>query len=99
MDDIPAVQRLKAGDLVKALFDLPGLSERGAGGRIVVATGVLTRPDLEFNYDVVLTTIQHLGSKASVDGLMGWNMMNLSVFSRWLVLAGSHVWLVPCLQY
>ena len=73
-DDIPALQTFKPGDLAQAFFDLPGLAERGAGGRIVVAPGKLTRGDLHHNYDVVLTAIKFLGSKPSVDGLTGWNM-------------------------
>ena len=61
-------------DLGQAWFDLPGLDERGAGGRLVIAPARVTRSDLDFNYEVVLAAIQHLGAKPSVDGLTGWNM-------------------------
>ncbi|CAE7867367.1 unnamed protein product, partial [Symbiodinium sp. KB8] len=50
-------------------FQLEGLAERGATGRLVIAPGVLTRPDLDFNWDVVATAMQHMGARPGVDKL------------------------------
>ena len=50
-------------------FHLEGLAERGATGRLVIAPGVLTRPDLDFNWDVVATAMQHMGARPGVDKL------------------------------
>ena len=48
-------------------FQLEGLPERGAGGRLIVAPNKLTRSDLDFNYDVIGTAMQKLGARAGVD--------------------------------
>ncbi|CAE7220824.1 unnamed protein product, partial [Symbiodinium sp. KB8] len=50
-------------------FELEGLSERGAGGRLVVAPGVLTRADLDFNWNIVAVAMQHMGARPGVDQL------------------------------
>ncbi|CAE7798347.1 RBM12B [Symbiodinium sp. CCMP2592] len=50
-------------------FKLEGVSERGAGGRLVVAPGVLTRPDLDFNWNIVAAAMGYLGARPSVDTL------------------------------
>lgn len=50
-------------------FQLEGLSERGAGGRLVIAPGALTRPDLDFNWDVVALAMTYLGARPGVDRL------------------------------
>ena len=34
-------------------FEIEGMDERGAGGRLVIAPAALTRADLAFNYEIV----------------------------------------------
>ena len=65
---------LDSGELPKSglsydWFQLEGLSERGAGGRLVIAPGALTRADLDFNWDVVATAMEYLGARPGVDNL------------------------------
>ena len=50
-------------------FQLEGLSERGAGGRLIVGPGVLTRADLDFNWDVIAKGMEYLGARPGVDNL------------------------------
>ncbi|CAE7803492.1 unnamed protein product [Symbiodinium sp. CCMP2592] len=45
------------------------LAERGSAGRLVIAPGRLTRPDLDFNWDVVALAMGALGARPSVDRL------------------------------
>ena len=55
--------------LGKAWFDLPGLAGRGAGARLVLATNVVARVDLETNYDVIAQCITCLGYRPAVDSI------------------------------
>ena len=55
--------------LAKTWFDLPGLADRGAGGRLVIAPATLTRQDLEHNWDVVGHAMLHMGARPCVDKL------------------------------
>ena len=48
---------------------LEGLAERGASGRLIVGPGVLTRADLDFNWDVVATSMEYLGARPGIDQL------------------------------
>ena len=50
-------------------FKLEGLAERGAGGRLIIAPGVLTRADLDFNWDVVAVAMEYMGARPGVDQL------------------------------
>ncbi|CAE7578512.1 unnamed protein product [Symbiodinium sp. CCMP2456] len=50
-------------------FQLEGLAERGASGRLIIAPGVLTRPDLDFNWDVIAKAMEYLGARPGVDQL------------------------------
>ena len=52
--------------LASAWRDLPGLQDRGAAGRIVIAGNSLTRADLDMNWDVVTEAMKHLGSRPTV---------------------------------
>ena len=54
------------GCLGQAWFKIPGMDERGAGGRLVIAPSTLCRPDLEYNYEIVALAIKHFGSRPSV---------------------------------
>ena len=55
--------------LATSWIDLPGLEDRGAAGRIIIAGNALTRPDLDANWDVVLEAMKHLGSRPTVYAL------------------------------
>ena len=55
--------------LAQAWFDLDGMPERGAGGRLIVAPSKLVRRDLDFNWDVVGTAMKKVGARAGVDQL------------------------------
>ncbi|CAE6938996.1 unnamed protein product [Symbiodinium sp. CCMP2456] len=55
--------------LAKTWKKLPGIEERGASGRIILAGSHLTRPDLDANWDIVAAAIEGLGSRPSVDVL------------------------------
>ena len=59
----------KGDRLGKLWFDTGDLSERGAGGRLVIAPGKLTRADLAYNYDIIGLAIQHLGTRVGIDQL------------------------------
>ena len=53
--------------LAQKWMKLQGLAERGAAGRLVIAPSVLTRADLDTNYDVVALAILHYGTRPTVD--------------------------------
>ena len=48
-------------------FQLEGLPERAASGRLIIAPGKLTRADLDFNWDVIGTAMVKLGARGGVD--------------------------------
>ena len=55
--------------LAKTWTTLPGIEERGASGRIVLAGNHLTRADLDANWNIVATAIEAAGSRPSVYAL------------------------------
>ncbi|CAE7471570.1 unnamed protein product [Symbiodinium sp. KB8] len=52
--------------LAKTWTKLPGVEERGASGRIIVAGNHLTRPDLDANWNIVAAATEALGSRPTV---------------------------------
>ena len=67
--------------LAKDWFELPGLCERGAAGRLIVAPSVLTRGDLDFNWDVVGAAMLKVGTRVGVDHLVD-DIQRFFVLSR-----------------
>ena len=55
--------------LAETWFNLPGLSVRGASGRLVVGPVNLTRADLEYNWDIVGHAILWAGTRCGIDTL------------------------------
>ena len=55
--------------LAETWFNLPGLAERGASGRLIVGPVNLTRADLVFNWDVVAHAIVWAGCRPGIEPL------------------------------
>ena len=55
--------------LAETWFKLPGLAERGASGRLIVGPVTVTRPDLDFNYDVVCEAMVWVGCRPGIEPL------------------------------
>ncbi|CAE7709991.1 unnamed protein product [Symbiodinium sp. CCMP2592] len=62
-------EELPQSGLSYVWFKLEGLSERGAGGRLVVAPATLTRQDLDFNWDIIARAMEYMGARPGVDQL------------------------------
>ena len=55
--------------LAKDWMDLDGMQEQGAAGRLVVAPAVLSRADLDYNWQVILAAMLRYGARVAVDTL------------------------------
>ena len=58
-----------ATTLAAQWFQLEGLRERGASGRLIIGPVVLTRADLDFNYDVIAHAILWVGCRPGIEPL------------------------------
>ena len=55
--------------LAETWFKLPGLDERGAGGRLVIGPVRLGRQDLDFNYLIIAHSILWVGCRPGVESI------------------------------
>ena len=53
--------------LAEIWFNMPGMCERGAAGRLIIGPTDLKREDLDFNHDIVGQAILWLGVRPSIE--------------------------------